>query len=447
MMRFKAFLAICCAVAIFMSATFAYEEIFRARNVFHNRRPTDEVTIHDDFDPDVGQKDVFVENVGNVPLYVRVKLQEYMDLTTDYADPADHQWITHKYNISAANCGLGMNGALFHDYFTWTMGGQKWYMPGKTSPNSIVNDKGIDYTGVPGAKQTPNASITTSAMFLAMTAQQQKDYVGWIFSPDGYAYWSKPLLGGDATGLLLHGVTISDKIKKETYYYAINVVVEVVDDMDLPMWTSGAQPVAPGNKHPEADADGKEIIKIVVGNGTTGSNNDINGILDADTGTRYLIDNKEWLKIRNDYIDGREYVLLMLKDVVGPFAYGYNSQNELQFADSLARTQLAAWYDNLAAPTLKSMAVPALTGTAPSKSWPAKENTGIYAHIPRKVDTDLLAPQDLIVKGQPWWLANPISVDGLFNNQVVVRGDGSMGSRMNESSDVYARPMIWIRVP
>lgn len=267
MNRFKAFLALCCAVAIFMTATLAYEEIVKARNEFHNRRPNDDITIHDDFDPDVGQKDVFVENTGDVTLYVRVKLQEYLDLTTDTANPLDHQWITHKYAATAEDCGQGMSGALFHNYFTWHMGGQKWYMPGKTSPNHVVDDKTTDYTNVPGAKQTPNAAIVSSTLFLNLTADQQKNFIGWIFCPDGYAYWSQPLEGGEATGLLLHGVTISDAIKKETYYYAINVIVEVVDEMDLPMWTSGAAPTEPGNQHPEADNDGKEIIAIIIGKG------------------------------------------------------------------------------------------------------------------------------------------------------------------------------------
>jgi hypothetical protein len=45
--------------------------------------------LHDDFDPRIGQKEVYVENTGDpgAVLFVRVKFHEFLDVTTN-ARPA-----------------------------------------------------------------------------------------------------------------------------------------------------------------------------------------------------------------------------------------------------------------------------------------------------------------------------------------------------------------------
>jgi len=270
--KIKAGFAVVCALALFMAGTFAWEQIINHVNEFTGKR--DDVTMHDDFDPSTGQKDVYVENQGSKPIFIRVKLNEAMNLTSYTWRPAAGDWTTHTYGTTAENCGhANAAGKLFHDYFKWTMGGWKYYVPA-AGLEQIVHDTRT-YTetdfNAGTAKKTPDAVMITAAGFLAMTPEQQADFIGWIYDTDGYAYWSQPLNKGEVTGLLLHKVTTDASLKNTDYYYAIDVIVEAVDIDDIPMWTQGAQPSDGGTKHPEATEQGKEVIGIITGNagGTT----------------------------------------------------------------------------------------------------------------------------------------------------------------------------------
>jgi len=261
--------ALMVAVAIAASGTFAWQKVIAKQNEFMGHKR--DVTVHDDFDPDMGLKDVYVENRGNTTIYVRIRLDETMNLTSDTWRPGPNDWVTHTYGTSAADCGHTnkADNKYFHNYFKWTMGGWKYYMPGSGS-QSVIQDKN-KYNGTePGVQKTPDAAIITSAEFLVMTDTEQKAFIGWIYSTDGYAYWSQPLYKEEATGLLLHGVDSLPILEDLDYYYAINVIVEVVDRKDIPMWTQGAPSTdGSGTTHQEASTDGKEVINIIVGNDAT----------------------------------------------------------------------------------------------------------------------------------------------------------------------------------
>jgi hypothetical protein len=263
--KFKMIAALIVAIAIVATGTFAWQKIVAETNEFTGNKK--DITVHDDFDPDENLKDVFVENNGNTTLFVRAKLDEAMNLTDDTWRPGANDWLTHTHGAIATDCGHTNihDQKHFHDFFKWTMGGWKYYKPGSGS-GSVAHDTN-KYTGnEPDVKQTPDATIITSAEFLAMTKAEQQAFIGWIYSTDGYAYWSQPLHKGEATGLLLHGVESLPLLKDYDYYYAINVIVEVVDRKDLPMWTQGAPSVdGSGDKHQEATADGKEVILIITG--------------------------------------------------------------------------------------------------------------------------------------------------------------------------------------
>jgi hypothetical protein len=263
--KFKMIAALIVAVAIAATGTFAWQKIVKATNEFTGNKK--EITVHDDFDPDEGLKDVYVENRGSATIYVRIKLDETMNLTDDTWRPKAGDWVTHTYGADATDCGHTNkhDGKHFHDYFKWTMGGWKYYMPGSAA-QSVLHDTN-KYNGTEeGVEKTPDAKIITSAEFLAMTAAEQKAFIGWIYSEDGYAYWSQPLHQGEATGLLLHGVEKQPPLEDLDYYYAINVIVEVVDRRDIPMWTQGAASVdESGATHQEASPDGKEVIAIIAG--------------------------------------------------------------------------------------------------------------------------------------------------------------------------------------
>ncbi|MCL2083652.1 MAG: hypothetical protein FWH06_00155 [Oscillospiraceae bacterium] len=277
--KINVLIALISALALITSGTFAWEQIITQVNEFTGGRGETGITLHDDFNPGINKKDVYVENTGDMTLLVRVKLNEAMSLISSTWRPSGGEWVTHRH--AAADCaGANAAGKKFHDHFEWTMGGWKYYMP---ASGRVVNDLTV-YSGTePGVKKTPDARIVSAADFLAMTGEQQEAFNGWIFSADGYAYWSRLLKGGEATGLLLGGVKPKSSLKNIEYYYAIDVIVEAVDEDDLPMWTQGAGPKDPGGtKHPEATTDGKEVINIIIGgdggNGAgTGGNGNGNG--------------------------------------------------------------------------------------------------------------------------------------------------------------------------
>ena len=285
----RAILAMVCVVALIASGSYAWEQILAHTNEFIGERtPDDDVVLHDDFEPGVNKKDVYVENTGNVTLFVRIKLDEAMSLVSNKwrpkADSSD--WVTHKYdtvNESAIDCG-NSNAAseLFHDYFTWTMGGWKYYKSTNES-RTVVQDIN-EYNGTEdGVKKTPDATIIYYDEFLNMEPAAQKAFIGWIFTSDGYAYWSQPLKEGQATGLLLHGVTTSSSLKDKDYYYAININLEAVDIKDIPMWTDGAEPQNEGGaQHPEASEDGKDVIYIIIGNNDDEGDDDSDSDNDSD---------------------------------------------------------------------------------------------------------------------------------------------------------------------
>jgi len=276
--KLKVFVAVMAVFALVITGTLALQQSIKYRNEILGNKGDPEITLHDDFDPGANKKDVYVENTGEVSFYVRVKLDEVMSLvSSDIIGDNDTGWIAHIYGDAAIDCGhANLADKLFHDYFAWTMGGKKYYMPadlavGAVWPDGkegyVIQDKN-NYTGTePGVKETPDAKIITVEAFLAMSAEAQKSFQGWIYDTDGYAYWSQVLRPGDVTGLLLHGVKGAQILKDLDFYYAINVIVEAVDIDDIAMWTKGDESTSkPGVFYDEATDDGKEVIYIIVGN-------------------------------------------------------------------------------------------------------------------------------------------------------------------------------------
>ncbi|MCL2774763.1 MAG: hypothetical protein FWD71_15665 [Oscillospiraceae bacterium] len=223
------------AAVLLTTGTFALNQISGQGGEFIGQSAG--VILHDDCNPDTGVKDVYVENVNPSEMFVRVKLEEAMNLDSNTWRPDATDWTVHTYGTSDADCGHSdKNGEQFHEYFTWEMGGQKYYMPSDGSKPVVQNSTLFNGTE-PGIKLTPDAQIVSIDAYLSMDSSQKAIFTGWIYGSDGYEYWSQPLKQSEATGLLLHKVTTSESLTGTNYYYAINVKVEAADINGVRMWT------------------------------------------------------------------------------------------------------------------------------------------------------------------------------------------------------------------
>ena len=148
--RAAAVISIALVLAIIMSGTYAWVSISQiAYNEVYGT-PNPGGRIHDDYDE--ANKDVYAENFGTIPLFVRIKLNEYMEsgtgaglksldggatpnpgneavpfLTgTDIDDKSG--WPAHIPDTGLTVCDIGDND-LIHRYITWVLGGSKIFMP------------------------------------------------------------------------------------------------------------------------------------------------------------------------------------------------------------------------------------------------------------------------------------------------------------------------------
>jgi hypothetical protein len=181
------------------------------------------------------------------------------------------EWRIPTYGGRAEDCGHESHeGLLFHDYFEWSMGGSKYYKV-TDGVRPVVHDL-RNYTAEDAAndgniQMTPDAAIIHIDEYLGYEDEDRLDFVGWIYDDDGYAYWSRMLGEGEATGLLLNRVGTSQTLENEDYYYAINVMMEAVDRKDAPMWLDGSESVDhAGEFHERATEKGAELISFILDN-------------------------------------------------------------------------------------------------------------------------------------------------------------------------------------
>jgi hypothetical protein len=185
-----------------------------------------------------------VENWGTSTVYVRLRLDEHMEIgpgagskgsgsqaipLVPGSDIDDRKtWTPHiLYDLS-----LPSTPSEFRHYWQWTMGGQKYYFPASASLRNEVyvdqkspEDLGPNDVNAEGvrAKLTPLAVVVTMAEWKRMGS-----IIGpyWVYDTDGWAYWASPLLPGEATGLILDKVDLMNR-PDDSYYYAINVVAQM----------------------------------------------------------------------------------------------------------------------------------------------------------------------------------------------------------------------------
>jgi hypothetical protein len=177
----------------------------------------------------------------------------------------------------------------------------------------------------------------------------------------------------------------------------------------------------------------------------TKSEEDVKNAIDqAENGGTVVIDGVEWIKVRPSD-NNRNLVLLMLKGVTGPAVQYDNARMYREYGSSNPPTikgYVDTWYANLRSPILKKIAWKVNVGETPYKSWPigtspaGETNFVTIAFIPRLADITHL----MKANGYRYWLSDI----NCGCSMVKDNGDPVMGNIGSTSSNIYARPCIWV---
>ena len=275
------------AVVLALTGTFAWQSISQTAM----NETTGEVNpggrLHDDFDG--RNKDVYVENFtdkdnGGVPIFARVRLDEYMEIGEGAGlKTGDDGFDTKKATSLVEGASIDDETTWkthipsqeepFHgEYWNWKLGGSTVYMPtfnknkdslsadingtyeGTTADDDIHYDdyhqyqageektadavydaddnsvdegeNGVEGVNITKKEETHNAKNTDSATVMTMAewiAAGSKPGSYWVYDTDGWAYWAEAIEPGEATGLLLDGISLN-KEPADNWYYAVNVV-------------------------------------------------------------------------------------------------------------------------------------------------------------------------------------------------------------------------------
>lgn len=271
--------------------------------------------LHDDFNGT--DKRIYVENFADDEIYARIRLSEYMELGRDagvdvgtenrkvtivtenasYDDKAT--WQVHYYDQANAT----------DEYWTWEMTGDGVpYMPtfnkDKDSLTADINgtyeqnyEDYVDYSleeneskianarydidtddidedkdgegAVEGEdieyiEETHTVKMTSSSCIMTMEEwglledSEKEATECWIYDIDGWAYWSKPIKGGETTGTILRSIAV--KNVDDNWYYAINAEAQFVTADDLG-YSDNTGFYTDANSAPTAEA--LELLKYI----------------------------------------------------------------------------------------------------------------------------------------------------------------------------------------
>ena len=257
-------LALALCMLLLMGATLAWSDFTQSKtNKFRSTTDPD-VTLHDEFDGKEN-KDVFVENSGDSEVYVRVRLDEYMEVDgVSFATTATAKnkasWLPHAWPQEASkditDCVAISDSPthLFHSYYSWTVdGSSRLYHPG--TPGLVYTKLGIDGTVDTSSGTTATALAQTPVTMRAYIEAKIKVDAGttltgtdasvwqrvtagcWILDADGWAYWSRVLKPSTATNLLLSAVQNIAQ-PATSWYYGIDVKCQAVTANDFSKWNT-----------------------------------------------------------------------------------------------------------------------------------------------------------------------------------------------------------------
>lgn len=265
-----------------IGGTFAFQSF--NQQAINDREMTNQTAVggrvHDYFNREEENKDVFVGNFGQEPIMVRLRLSEFMEvrergiddwrqLVDDTSRENTQGWPYYIPEPDNLKQRTGV-GAAFNSYSELTFGWEgngtaPWYLPtfnmvydddrtaaagdardyeadGTTHPGNGKSDQwgeGGSYdnsnNNYPGAGVTRHTTQTLPQDLTPMTLQewQGTNQVGnfWVIDHEtGWAYWANQLNGGQATSYLLDAAEMlpdADNING-SYYYAIHVESDLI---------------------------------------------------------------------------------------------------------------------------------------------------------------------------------------------------------------------------
>lgn len=140
-----------------------------------------------------------------------------------FADYTDYAGVTEKTDDDVAE----VDGTAVYDADSNTtdeLGASKDY-------NAFVDSKNITTT-----QETHQITPTLEAEVISMEqwikdGSKQGNF--WVYDVDGWAYWANPIDPQSATGLVLDGISRTDAIINEDWYYGINVVAQFITGDDI----------------------------------------------------------------------------------------------------------------------------------------------------------------------------------------------------------------------
>lgn len=305
--------AVILAIAMALAGTYAfYYAPEKLANLVEGKGAGFPIFGHDDFvkqEDGTYNKDVYVENTGSTPAFVRVKLEEIFihrdtllcgkEVVTD-AETGKTE-LVGKAHVPAVNTDITIGNTkedqLVHQFFTWKMGrsaaeGPLYYLSAeaktatddpdyyyvaqedKTEATEIFFENNIArnnsnhvYTdGETGVKAAPPCEVITMDAYMKL--ENVHAFTGWVIDTDGWCYWSQPLGEKQTTGLLLDAVQIKQPPQYD-YTYRIDVTFQAVDNVDKNIWLDAnvKQTVdqLPVTDNQEATENGKALLHILEG--------------------------------------------------------------------------------------------------------------------------------------------------------------------------------------
>ena len=280
-------LSVLAVAAVMIGSAFAWTDFGQSRtNRFRGTVEAD-ATLHDEYDEETGDKDVFVENSGQSPLYVRVRLDEYMEFDgKSFIDTANVRqkstWTPHTYGgLAIEDCKQdAASDHLFHDYYIWEISGaQRNFAEG--TPGLVYSKLGengrvdINPTGGKPTAVASSSIIMSKYLELKVLSESQpaidegveavmsaEDFIIWRAAATSgcwilddtdeaenggaWAYWSVALRAGQATNLLLDSVIKTKKEPGADWYYGIDVKLQAVTANDFSKWSDDGHKITSG---------------------------------------------------------------------------------------------------------------------------------------------------------------------------------------------------------